>query len=469
MKEQKLVSRRQFLAAVGVGATSVIVAACAPSTPTQPPAAPTSKPAEATQAPAATAIPESKPTAVQPPVEFTFWASVQEWGEMFRDEFNKAGLGITAKWELGEWDESTKTMAAIAAGNPPATSLLGRWQHVEYAARGAILSLDEMVSQSTSFKWDDIWDRLQKESLMWGKIWTIPYTTDTRALFYNKDVMADAGLDPERPPKTWEEMQEMAVKITQKDDAGRLDRVGFTPTFGNPPVFVLFWTVLWCLGSDVQNDEMTKVTLMDKGPQAMRFLKGLMDAQGGYEAAGAFTKSLTLAEGLDAFSAGKVGLALNTDAMPRNYRKYAPDLNYGFIPGPVFEGYDIHANYDGGGGWYFFKDGKNTEAAWKFVDFWMLPENHLKWCDTNNAIPSQKAVGEEYARLNEADRRIFVDTANTVRWPRLLVGYIEYCGHVATAFDNIMIGGKDIEAELKAAEERMQPLLDAYNAMTPPA
>jgi multiple sugar transport system substrate-binding protein len=463
----RTVTRRRFLQASALATGAVILGAC---TPTATPA-PTAKPQEAaTKAPAATAVP-TKPvaTAVTAPVEFAFATPDQVSGKTFQDDFNNAGLGAKATWQLGEWDANDKTMAAIAAGNPPATSMIGRWQHTDYAARGAIFALDEMVAKSTNFKWSDIWERLQSESLMWGKKWVIPYTTDTRALYYNKDVMADADLDPAKPPKTWQELQDMAVKITKKDSAGRIDRIGFTPTFGNPPVFVLFWTVLWCLGSDVQSDDMQKVTLMDKGPEAMRFLKGLMDAQGGYEAAGAFTKALTPGENLDAFSIGKVGLALNVNSMPLNYRKYAPKLNYGFVAGPVFPTYNINANYDGGGGWYFFKKAKNTEAAWKFVDFWMKPDNMLKWCDQNAQIPSLKAVGESFAKLNEADRRVFVATANTVRWPRLLTGYIEYCGHVATAFDNIMSGQKDIEAELKAATDRMQPLLDAYNKFTPPA
>ncbi|MHB1294219.1 MAG: extracellular solute-binding protein [Anaerolineae bacterium] len=465
MKKRDLLTRRAFLCATALSAAAAVVA-CAPKP--APAASPTTAPAEATE-PTAAVVEAEAPAASSAPEEFIFWYPVgADYGEWLQNEFNDAGLGIVAKWEAGEYDENTKTMAALAAGNPPPVSYLGRWQHGDLATRNAIYALDERVDGSSTFKWTDIWDRLQMESLMWGKKWVIPYTTDTRALFYNKQVLRDAGLDPEQPPKTWPELQEMAVKITAYDDSGRIDRIGFTPTFGNPPVHVMFWTMLWCMGGSVEDDEMTKVTLMEKGPEAMKFLKDLMDAQGGYESAGAFTKALTLAEGIDAFSAGRVGLAMNGQWVFKNYQKYSPDLEYSFVEGPVFPEYNIIANYDGGGGWYFFKEGEGTDTAWKFVEYWMQVDNHAKFGDYTVAIPSTKGAGEAWAKINETQRRLFVSTANTVRWPRLLSGYLEYCGHVATMFNNVMLGGKDIEAELQAAQDLMQPLLDEHNAMTPP-
>ena len=400
--------------------------------------------------------------------EFVFWYGIgADYGERLQNEFNEAGLGFKAVWEAGEYDTNTKTMASLAAGNPPPISHLGRWQHGDLATRGAIYALDDRIDNAATWSWDDIWDRMAGESMMWGKKWVVPFTTDTRALWYNKEVMRDAGLDPEKPPTTWYEVQDMAVQITEKDDSGRIDRIGFTPTFGNPPVFVMFWTVLWCLDGSPETDDMTTVTLMDKGPAAMEFLKGLMDAQGGYEAAGAFTRALTLGEGIDPFSAGKVGLMMHGNRF-KQYAKYSPGLNFGLIPGPVFPEYNIIANYDGGGGWYFFKEGQGTDMAWKFLEYWMDHDNMLRFLDYYDSIPSRKSVAEPWAQLIEAQRRIFVSTANTVRWPRLLSGYLEYCGHVATAFDNIMIGGMDIESELQAAQDRMQPLLDEHNSVEIP-
>jgi ABC-type glycerol-3-phosphate transport system substrate-binding protein len=443
MSRFQYLNRRDFLKIAGLSGASLTLAACAA------PAAPGTQSSSDTSSPAAAAE------------ELVFWLPFEEWGTYMQDEFNKAGLGITAEWQLGEYDENTKTMAALAAGNPPSISFLGRWQHPDLAARDAIVVLDDYVENSPTFKWENLWNRLQEEALFRGKKFVIPYTTDTRAFFYNKDVMAEAGLDPENPPTTWEGLHEQAIQVLKRDSANRIERIGFTPTFGNPPVHVLFFTLLWCTGQSEVNEDRTQATIATpEAEKAMVFIKQLMDDQGGYEAAGAFTRSLTLAEGIDAFSAGLVAFAMNGNWTLRGYAKYSPDLNFGMISGPSFEEYGIPANYDGGGGWYFFKQGPNVETAFKFADFVLEKEFMTKLCDTYGILPSRSDVGEEWAKLNEAQRRIFVDTAETVRWPALVPYYLELYGSIATMWDNVLIGGNPIMEELQIAQDAMQEILD---------
>jgi multiple sugar transport system substrate-binding protein len=59
----------------------------------------------------------------------------------------------------------------------------------------------------------------------------LPWIGDTYALFWNKDMFAAAGLDPERPPQTMEEMLEYAAQLTLKDEDGALIQVGYIPDF----------------------------------------------------------------------------------------------------------------------------------------------------------------------------------------------------------------------------------------------
>jgi multiple sugar transport system substrate-binding protein len=447
MKNHKILSRRDFLRTLGASAAGISLAACA--TPAGPvPAAAPGQPAAAS--------------------EFTFWFPWQSQGEFLMKAFNDAELGVSSKWELGEYDSSTKIIAAIAAGNPPPLAYLGRWQTTDLAVRNALVVLDDPISTAKTFKWENIWERLQKDSISWGKKWVIPYTTDTRALFYNKQLMRDADLDPEKPPLTWDETREMAIKLTKQDAAGRLDQIGFTPSFGNPPVYLMFLTMIWCLGSDMVNEDMSQITITDKGEEAMTFLKQLMDDQGGYEAAVAFTQGLSLAEGIDAFSAGKVGLAMNGQWVLNSYDQYAPDLEYGMIPGPVFPEYDIHANYDGGGGWFFFKQGGNFNEAWQFVEHVMEPQTFLAYAEEFEALPARSDVGAEWAK-KDARREVFVATANTVRWIPIFAGVLETLSFLATMFDNVLIGGNDMATELADAQAKMQALLDKHNAYPVPS
>lgn len=448
MGAQHSLSRRRFLKGAGLGAAGLALAACA-----APAAEPAAGDAEAPDA----EIPE-----------VVFWFPWEDPALNIQDKFNEAGLGVTAVWQLGEYDSNTKTMAALAAGTPPPVSFLGRWQSGDLAVRDALVVLDDYIEGAQNFTWDNIWERLQKDSILWGKKWIVPYTTDTRALLYNRTVMGEAGLDPDAPPLTWDELHQMAIDITEQDEAGRLDVIGFTPTFGNPPVHLMFLTLIWCLDSDMVNEDLTEVTITDKGEEAMVFLKQVMDDQGGYEAAGAFTRGLSLAEGIDAFSAGKVGLAMHGQWVLRNYDKYTPDLDFGMIPGPVFPEYDIHANYDGGGGWFLFKEGGQPDDAWALVDFCMGEEFYLDHANQFAWLPARSDVGKQWATFDER-REVFAATANTVRWIPIFVGILETLGDIATMFDNILIGGKDIASELEIAEEKIQAVLDRHNEFPVPS
>ena len=49
------------------------------------------------------------------------------------------------------------------------------------------------------------------------KLWSMPFNTSNPILYYNKDMFKAAGLDPEKPPRTWAEVEDAAKKLTKKD------------------------------------------------------------------------------------------------------------------------------------------------------------------------------------------------------------------------------------------------------------
>lgn len=61
-----------------------------------------------------------------------------------------------------------------------------------------------------------------------GKQASMPFNSSTPMLYYNKDMFAAAGLDPESPPRTFEEVWDAARMLTQKDDAGNVTVSGIS-------------------------------------------------------------------------------------------------------------------------------------------------------------------------------------------------------------------------------------------------
>ncbi len=443
-------------ATTATGATSAPTIAAAPTTAAAPAVAPTT-------AAGATPVAATKATG-----EVRFWYPFQQYADFLQQEQPKMQPDLKMKLEIGEFDAQTKIMAALSAGNPPDIAFLGRWQTCDLAVRNAIYALDSRVQQAKSWNWDDVWTRLQKDSTSWGKKWIVPYSTDTRAFTYNKQLMEDAGLDPEKPPKTWQDLVEQSVKATKKDASGKIDRIGFTPTFGNPPTYLMFYSMLWIMGSDIANDERTKIILQEKGGEALASVKDLMDKQGGYEAATAFTKSLTLAQGLDAFNTGKVTFAMQGNSVMTNYDKYSPNLKYGMIQGPTWTAStDEHLNYDGGGGLFYFKKGKNVDGAWALTEFLMTKDFYLNWYDKIGFLPVLKSVAAEWVQRDKR-RDVFASTANTVHWIPIVTGTLEMLSFINKMWDEVLLGKTPADQAMKAAADSCQGILDKHNSYPPP-
>jgi hypothetical protein len=105
--------------------------------------------------------------------------------------------------------------------------------------------------------------------------------------------------------------------------------------------------------------------------------------------------------------------------------------------------------------------------AWKFIETVMQDSFLGQWCDKYNALPSTKSATAEWQKKDER-RPVFASTADTVKWIPVFSGTLETLGAMATMFDNVLIAGNDIEAELKAAQDKMQVILDRHNSFPPP-
>jgi sn-glycerol 3-phosphate transport system substrate-binding protein len=68
-----------------------------------------------------------------------------------------------------------------------------------------------------------------------GKTWGVPFQRSTIVLYYNKELLKEAGLDPEKAPNTWEEQAAFAEKLTKRDASGNTTQWGVQiPSSGFP-------------------------------------------------------------------------------------------------------------------------------------------------------------------------------------------------------------------------------------------
>ncbi len=134
-----------------------------------------------------------------------------------------------------------KLMTAIVAGTPPDLAYFVGQDSKEWAARGLLLDVTLFLA-GVNFTPGD-----KAEVSLAGKMYAAPYYTTARGLFKRTDMFEAAGLNPRADPQTIEELDRLAIRLTEKTADGRFTRVGFVPWGSN-------WRTgawMWAFGGEV--------------------------------------------------------------------------------------------------------------------------------------------------------------------------------------------------------------------------
>jgi len=141
---------------------------------------------------------------------------------------------------LGAVNDDTKTIRAIVAGVPPDLFTLADQLYLgPLAANHAIIEMDPMFKES-GMKEEDFVPASLSLCRFKGRQYAMPFLIDDNALLWNKQAFRAAGLNPEKPPATLEELEEFAVRLTKRDADGNLTQIGFAPVDDTELVYKLF-------------------------------------------------------------------------------------------------------------------------------------------------------------------------------------------------------------------------------------
>ena len=140
-------------------------------------------------------------------------------GEM-TDKFNKENEGKIEVVPVysGDYDPTMqKVQTAIMAGNPPDIFMVEISELPTLLAMNAVLPLDDYIKKMEKGYWEDFFAPFRENATISGKIYGVPFQRSTPVLYWNKEAFKAAGLDAEKPPKTWDELKDYATKLTIKD------------------------------------------------------------------------------------------------------------------------------------------------------------------------------------------------------------------------------------------------------------
>ena len=155
-------------------------------------------------------------------------------------------LNITFVEEGFGWgDMRTKFLTASAGGSPPDVMMTDIIWLGEFVENGLLMDITDRVAKWN--EWNDVVETYKNATYWNGKVYGTWLNTDVRVLVWNKDLFRAAGLDPEKPPKDWNELKDMALKTTK---APQYYGFGFPATLEDESV-MKFFINLYSIGGQI--------------------------------------------------------------------------------------------------------------------------------------------------------------------------------------------------------------------------
>jgi len=447
---------------------ALLLSACAPAAA---PAAPApaaeataeEAPVEATAEAAAEAAAEATEAAAAEGdvVEIEYWqysfdARIEAMNQLIAQfEAENPTIKVIHNSDVPYDDFINKIAASVPAGvGPDVVSLFYGWQPAWIDA-GYLTPLSEEVFPPDTVR--STFSPMVEASFFDGKLYTLPTAVRTLALMYNKDLMAAAGLDPENPPRTLDELKDQAVKCTVKNG----DEFEVYGLIVNPEGQAHHWfreVLLRQFGQQPYSDDNTQV---------------LWNAsEGGYEAWETFLSferelgtgvAGTFENDQDGFLAGDVCFHIDGSFRLGNIASNAPDLNFGVVELPEHNG--IKSTF--GSYWTHgitskaAADPARLAAAEKFLQFITTPAAGTLWVGITGELPAQLEAASDPALLSDPKLGAFA-AGLAYAQSTFFVDESKDRQAILDAYDAVVLTDADPRAELDIAVGTVQDLLDEF-------
>ena len=298
------------------------------------------------------------------------------------EEFNALhpDIQVEVLYTGNQFATRDKLMAAVAGGQPPHVCLVDQFWPPLMAAKGALVPLKNLVDTESYFA---DFNQISLDTVtVDGEIWTMPFSLSNQILLYNKDKFREVGLDPEKPPATWEELVEYSRLLTRDIDGdGRIDEWGINfTTRANVGAVYTFITFLWQAGGRIYNEDFTAASFNDEAAvETVQFWIDLAHKH----------KVLNLSPPQEGFEVGRIAMQIaSTSSIEATKRKVNFDLGIAPLPSHRRKVTGV-----GGSSLAIFKTTREEEAAaWTFVEWMSNPENNLRWSILTGYTPLRHSV-----------------------------------------------------------------------------
>ncbi len=337
-----------------------------------------------------------------------------QWGDnpqQIQTLFDKYTAVSGVKVEVTAPVEEDKILPALTGSNPPDILVLSGGDLVKsYFGEGMVEELTSAI-QTGDIDLDDFFPAPLEQCKMGDKILCLPWGTDMYALFWNKDMFEAAGLDPETPPATMEELAEFADLLTGRDADGNLTQLGFLPdqAWGHSDLYVRMFGGFW------YSEDGTQLTA-----NSQPVIDALLWQQQFYTKYGA-DDVLAFSSGWgDAymspdypFYTGKLAMYVDGEWMtgPNFISAFKPEASYGVAPFPPPADHPERANTAVVQGTVAVipANAPDKEASAKLLAWMMSPEIVAEEFCFNANLPTSKEAAKDPCFTENPKFKVFTD------------------------------------------------------------
>jgi multiple sugar transport system substrate-binding protein len=342
-------------------------------------------------------------------------------------------------------DYMAKFTAAVAAGALPDTAMVVPERFADMHAMNSLVEVTDRVNnwELKQFFPDNCWDGVTSE----GKIYGVPAFAFIDWMYYRVDYFEEAGIS--KPPTTFEEFQEDAIKLTDPAKG----RYGFGLRGGNNgQAYVV--GMIECFGSPIVVDGKAAI---DK-PKAMEAVKFWSELYTKYKVAPPSAPGDAYAGIMDAFKTGQTAMVFHhTGSLADLSATLGDKVMTAVLPkGPYNNISFLGYNYNG------VCKADNIDAAWAWISYWGENDAAIAFLEKTGYFPASSVIADDERITGNKLYAAAFDSLKVGRLQTSFVGYEDWSANVVLpAYQKVLVGDATVE---QAVDEMISGLEKALAA-----
>ncbi len=409
-----------------------------------------------------------QPTAAPPPAsaatKLKVWVEMSDNPKVFQDAFAQYAKANNVEVEVVCPAPMDKILAALSGSDAPdIVAMSGSTLAQSLAFQGLTLDLKALGTQA-GIDFSDIYPSSLGVCEQGSKLACLPWGTDTNALFWNKDLFEAAGLDPNTPPKTLDELVAFSDKLTKKDAKGNYTQIGFIPDFPwsqQGTINTLFG------GSNYADGGHTLTVNSKENIASYVWAQQFYKKYGAKEVIDFKSSGGDYASSENLFFAGKVAMMVDGEWVPGpNFiPKFSPALNYSVAPVPAGKPEYYGSANVGGTIVIVPASTKDKVATGKLLAWMESPQIVADIMSTFSNLPSSKKAATDPRFKQIKNFQTFIDIMAHPKSKGLLSSPVnqELNDAIQKAEEKIWQELADPAAEMNAIQAEFEPKLkDAW-------